>query len=206
MIEGIKIWIKNIVTVIILMSFLEILVPNGKIKKYLKLIFGFIVMLIILNPIINFINNNDELENEVFKISNELTKKEYSFINSNIENKQIEQLASLYKNRIEEDIVFRVESKYDVRVTRVNVEIDSSTEEKMGEIKGLELIVTEKKEKTKQEAIPIVKIDISDSEGKNVQNNSINGEENLNNGLMKKIQEDITNIYSLDDNKVIVSN
>jgi stage III sporulation protein AF len=206
MIEGIKIWIKNIVTVIILMSFLEILVPNGKIKKYLKLIFGFIVMLIILNPIINFINNNDELENEVFKISNELTKKEYSFINSNIENKQIEQLASLYKNRIEEDIVFRVESKYDVRVTRVNVEIDSSTEEKMGEIKGLELIVTEKKEKTKQEAIPIVKIDISDSEGKDVQNNSINGEENLNNGLMKKIQEDITNIYSLDDNKVIVSN
>lgn len=206
MIEGIKVWIKNIVTVIILISFLEILMPEGKIKKYLKLIFGFIVMLIILNPIIDFINDNNELENEVFKISSELTKKEYSFINSNIENKQVEQLASLYKNRIEEDIVFRVESKYDVKVTSVSVEIDSSTEEKMGEIKRLELSVSEKKDNPKQEAIPIVKIDVSDSQQDDIQNNNTVEEKDLNNGLIKKIQEDISNIYSLDDDKVVVSN
>lgn len=206
MIEGIKIWIKNIVMVIILVSFLEILMPEGKIKKYLNLIFGFIVMLIILNPIIDFLNNNDELENEVFKISSELNKKEYSFINSNIENKQMEQLASLYKNRIEEDIIYRVESKYDVKVTKVNVELEDSTEEKMGEIRRLELSVTGKTEKTNEEAIPIVKIDISNSEQDNIQKENVNQDKNSNTSLRKKIQEDISNIYNLNDDSVVVSN
>lgn len=206
MIEGIKVWIKNIVTVIILISFLEILIPEGKIKKYLNLIFGFIVMLIILNPLIDLLNNNDELENEVFKISSEMSKKEYSFINSNIENKQMEQLASLYKNRIKEDIVYRVESKYDVKVTRVYVEIEDSTEDKMGEIKRLELSVTDKTDKPKEEAIPIVKIDVSNNEQNDTQKDNANENIDTNKGLRKKIQEDISNIYNLNDESVVVNN
>lgn len=206
MIESLKIWIKNIVMVIIFVSFLEILMPDGKIKKYLNLILGFIVMLIILNPIIDFLNNNGELENEVFKISSELNKKEYSFINTNIENKQMEQLACLYKNRIEEDIVYRVESKYDVKVTKVNVEIEESTKEKMGDIKRLELSVMGKTEKTNEEAIPIVKIDISNSEQEDIPKENVNQDKNPNISLRKKIQEDISNIYNLNDDNVVVNN
>ncbi|SHJ49094.1 stage III sporulation protein AF [Paramaledivibacter caminithermalis] len=205
MIEDIKLWIKNIVMVIILVSFLDILIPDGKIKKYLNLILGFIVMIIILSPIIDFLNSNENLENEVFKISSKLDKKEYSFINSNIENKQVEQLSSLYKNRIKEDIVYRVESKYDVKVTKVNIELENSKDGKFGEIKSLELSLADRNTKLNENAIPIVKIDVINNEQNTGTNNNSNEDNNIDTDLRKKIKEDISNIYNLNEIKVVVN-
>lgn len=206
LIEGMKIWIKSIVTVIILVSFLELLMPEGKMKKYLNLILGFIIMLIILNPIINILNTTESLEDEVFKLSSDMNKKEYSFSSSNIEKKQMNQLKELYKARIEQDIEYRVESKYDVKVEKVNIEIENNTKEKMGEIKKLELIVNNNKEKSSESAIPIVKIDISDNENsKNIEKNN-ESTENIDIDLREKIKDDISNIYNLNNTNIMIKN
>lgn len=206
MIEGMKIWIKSIVTVIILVSFLELLMPEGKMKKYLNLILGFIIMLIILNPIINILNTTESLEDEVFKLSSDMNKKEYSFSSSNIEKKQRNQLKELYKARIKQDIEYRVESKYDVKVEKVNIEIENSTKEKMGQIKKLELIVNNNREKSSESAIPIVKIDISDNENsKNIEKNS-DSTENIDIDLREKIKDDISNIYNLNNTNIMIKN
>lgn len=206
LIEGMKIWIKSIVTVIILVSFLELLMPEGKMKKYLNLILGFIIMLIILNPIINILNTTESLEDEVFKLSSDMNKKEYSFSSSNIEKKQRNQLKELYKARIKQDIEYRVESKYDVKVEKVNIEIENSTKEKMGQIKKLELIVNNNREKSSESAIPIVKIDISDNENsKNIEKNS-DSTENIDIDLREKIKDDISNIYNLNNTNIMIKN
>lgn len=205
LIEGMKIWIKSIVTVIILVSFLEMLMPEGKMKKYLNLILGFIIMLIILNPIINILNTSESLEDEVFKLSSDMNKKEYSFSSSNIEKKQMNQLKELYKARIKQDIAYRIESKYDVKVEKVNIEIENNTKEKMGEIKKLELIVNNK-EKFSENAIPIVKIDISDNENNETIENNNDSIKDIDIGLREKIKDDISNIYNLNSTNIMIKN
>jgi len=207
MIENIKSWIINIVTIIIIISFMEILIPDGKIKKYINLVFGFIIMVVILTPIIDIVNNKGDLENDVFMISSELNKKEYTFINTNIENRQTEQLASLYKDRIKKDIIYRVESKYDVKVAEIDLEIEDSNQNKLGEIKKLKITVAEKNEESIEDTIPIVKIDVTNDEedeaNKKNTNNNISNDISI--GLMKRIKDDISNIYSLYENNVVVS-
>ncbi|WP_208985052.1 stage III sporulation protein AF [Maledivibacter halophilus] len=197
-----KIWIKTIVTVIILVSFLEMLMPEGKMKKYLNLILGFIIMLIILNPIISILNTSKNLENEVFKLSSEISRKEYAFSSSNIEKKQKNQLEELYKNRIKQDIVYRIESKYDVKIDKVNMEIEEITEDSAGKIKKLELIVNSPGEELKEDTVPIVKIDISDNEN----SKDIKEDSDINIGLKEKIKEDISDIYNLKDSNIIITN
>lgn len=163
-------------------------------------------MLIILNPIINILNTTESLEDEVFKLSSDMNKKEYSFSSSNIEKKQRNQLKELYKARIKQDIEYRVESKYDVKVEKVNIEIENSTKEKMGQIKKLELIVNNNREKSSESAIPIVKIDISDNENsKNIEKNS-DSTENIDIDLREKIKDDISNIYNLNNTNIMIKN
>ncbi len=203
MIEAIKGWIINIVIVIILLSFLEILMPDSKMKKYINLILGFIVMLVILGPIIEVLNSTDNLQDDVFIISSELNKKEYSFVSSNIENKQMNQLKALYKDRIRKDIAYRVESKYNVKVGKVNIEIEEDNQERNGGIKSLELYVLSSEELRNEDTIPIVKIDVSDNEKDNIEKNTNKSlDKDINIDLSRRIKEDISNIYNLNETSI----
>ncbi len=203
MIEAIKGWIINIVIVIILLSFLEILMPDSKMKKYINLILGFIVMLVILGPIIEVLNSTDNLQDDVFIISSELNKKEYSFVSSNIENKQMNQLKALYKDRIRKDIAYRVESKYNVKVGKVNIEIEEDNQERNGGIKSLELYVLSSEELRNEDTIPIVKIDVSDNEKDNIEKNTNKSlDKDINIDLSRRIKEDISNIYNLNKTSI----
>jgi len=194
MIEILKIWIINIITIIVFISFIEILMPNSKMKKYLNLVLGFIVMLVILNPLINIINSKVDLEDEFYKISRDLKKEEYVFVSNNIENKQKQQLISLYEDRLKTDVVNRIESKYDVNVLEIDINLEKS-EENLGEIKKLKLSVIEK-----EKVMPIVKIDIFKDE---------NDEESEKHGvdmeLKEKIRKDISNIYKVKNTRIIVN-
>ena len=203
MIEAIKGWIINIVIVIILLSFLEILMPDSKMKKYINLILGFIVMLVILGPIIEVLNSTDNLQDDVFIISSELNKKEYSFVSSNIENKQMNQLKALYKDRIRKDIAYRVESKYNVKVGKVNIEIEEDNQERNGGIKSLELYVLSSEEPRNEDTIPIVKIDVSDNEKNNIEKNTNKSlDKDINIDLSRRIKEDISYIYNLNETSI----
>ena len=203
MIEAIKGWIINIVIVIILLSFLEILMPDSKMKKYINLILGFIVMLVILGPIIEVLNSRDNLQDDVFIISSELNKKEYSFLSSNIENKQMNQLKALYKDRIRKDIAYRVESKYNVKVGKVNIEIEEDNQERNGGIKSLELYVLSSEEPRNEDTIPIVKIDVSDDEKDDIEKNTNKSlDKDINIDLSRRIKEDISNIYNLNETSI----
>jgi len=44
-------WVKNIVIIIVAITFIEILLPHGSMNKYLKFIFSLIIMAIILSPL-----------------------------------------------------------------------------------------------------------------------------------------------------------
>lgn len=49
--EIIREWVKNIFIIIVAITFVEILLPHGSMKKYLKFIFSLIIMAIILSPL-----------------------------------------------------------------------------------------------------------------------------------------------------------
>lgn len=48
-------WVKDILLIIISLSFFQILMPDSSMKKYLNFIFSLIILAVILEPIIKYI-------------------------------------------------------------------------------------------------------------------------------------------------------
>lgn len=46
-------WIREIFIIILSITFLEIMMPEGNLKKYVKFLFSIVIMAVILNPIIH---------------------------------------------------------------------------------------------------------------------------------------------------------
>ena len=50
--DEIKSWVLNIAAVAVLMIILDLLMPEGKIRKFTQLLSGFIIMFVMINPVI----------------------------------------------------------------------------------------------------------------------------------------------------------
>ena len=58
--EYIKSFIETLVTIIILFSAIELISPNNSMKKYIKFVLGLIVIVVMLNPIIDFFTEGED--------------------------------------------------------------------------------------------------------------------------------------------------
>ncbi|MGL5514774.1 MAG: stage III sporulation protein AF [Sporomusa sp.] len=56
MIDLITVWIKSIIFVVLFASFLDLLLPNNRMQRFIKVIMGLFIMLSILNPVISVID------------------------------------------------------------------------------------------------------------------------------------------------------
>lgn len=101
-IEFIKDWIVDIVYMSIFISFLEIVLPRGNMKRFIDMIIGFLIIIVVINPFIKFINKDIDIERNIFTNMNRFNI-EYTE-NDSIEDLQQNQITSVYINKIKEDI------------------------------------------------------------------------------------------------------
>ncbi|MGN1301562.1 MAG: stage III sporulation protein AF, partial [Clostridia bacterium] len=74
MIEIINSWAQKIIIVVIICTIIEMILPEGKNKKYIKTVIGIYVVFTIISPIISKINNSNTLDlNKYFKTENNIT-------------------------------------------------------------------------------------------------------------------------------------
>lgn len=149
MIEFLSSWVKNLGIIIVIVSILEMLLPNNKTKKYIKIVFGVFIIFNIISPLIK--------EKEVFSIENfdlnEFSNNTKTSNNIN-ENEAVNQetmdrkIGELYKKELEKDITKKLEDKgYKVKNIKASVTIGSKEETKIDKIE----IDLEKEEKQNKE-------------------------------------------------------
>jgi stage III sporulation protein AF len=51
-------WVKNIIFVVLFASFLELLLPNNSMQRFIRVIMGLFIMLAILSPLIDVVQNH----------------------------------------------------------------------------------------------------------------------------------------------------
>jgi len=57
MLEAIAGWVKNIIIIVLFASFLELLLPNSSLQRFIRVIMGLLIMLAILNPAIDLLHS-----------------------------------------------------------------------------------------------------------------------------------------------------
>lgn len=144
MIEFLSAWAKSIGLAIIIISILEMLLPNNKTKKYVRMVFGIYIIFNIISP---FIKNKDLLDVSTYdfqEYSNYITNQ--SSRNESSMDSRIEQI---YIEELEKDITKKVNDLgYNVTTCNVYATLSSDNEENYIE----EIVLTvEKSEKQQNE-------------------------------------------------------
>lgn len=99
--EILKEWVRNIFITVLIVSFIEIVLPSGKMRKYLKFILSIIVLAVILQPLLDI----NDIDINAFANMNIYDESELNDIESNsIESVQQLQIINLYKEKIKNEI------------------------------------------------------------------------------------------------------
>ena len=135
-------WVKEIGIAIVVVSILEMLLPNNRTKKYIKMVLGVYVIFSIISPLIKnkAIFNADE-----FNLENYQTETTSAIDQTSMD----ERIKELYEKEIEKDIIKKLNEKgYELSTCKVTTQISNKEEEtKINKIK----IKLDKKKETKQE-------------------------------------------------------
>jgi len=149
MIEFISFWAKSLGLAIVIVSILEMLLPNNKNKKYIRMVMGIYIIFNIVSP---FINNQDIFNIENIDIEkyalNETEEIQVASeeVNQTSMNKRIK---DLYVEELQKDITKKVEEQ-GYKVNSCEVKVNILDKENETEIKEIKLKV-EKSQKAEEE-------------------------------------------------------
>ena len=199
MIKFINSWAQGIILAVIIATIIEIILPEGKNKKYVKTVIGVYILFTIIYPLINKFtktNINTLIENTTKQMS---TYQE----NNSLKIDTDKYIESTYKKKIEEDIRKRANEK-NLNITSLNVYIETEDENRYGMLNSLVMKV-EKNETSKKnnDVNQIKEINIS----KNVQNNEIieNKDNTVTEKEINEFKEYINATYYLEKEKIHIN-
>lgn len=133
MIEFLSSWAKGLGLSIVIISILEMLLPNNKTKKYIRMIMGLYILFTIISPLIKNkdIFNLNEIDIEKYTTTSTSTD---IVVDQTSMDKRIEEL---YIEELEKDITKKVEEKgFEVTMCNVEAKItDNEDESKITKIK-----------------------------------------------------------------------
>ena len=110
MINFLSSWVKNLCLALIVVSILEMLLPNNKTKKYVKMVMGLYILFSIIEP---FIENSNELKFNVEDLYNQYSVETLAE-SENVNQKSMDsRLDELYKQKLENDIGYLEITSFD---------------------------------------------------------------------------------------------
>ncbi len=197
--------VKSIVIFLLLIKILEFLMPDGNMKKYLRLFSGIVLMLIMLGPIIKYRGLLPQMNYEIIKKEFEISSMGEGIDYGDYAKIREDMTLNIYKDKITTHIEsLLMDDNIQVKKTRVYVEEDVNSEE-YGMIKELYLTVGQemsKGNKSEKSSIDIVKID-KVSIGEKRSGIAIKSTEDI--LVEKKIKKIMKNFYNLSSDNIHIT-
>lgn len=124
MIKFMSAWIKGLGLAIVIVSILEMLLPNNKTKKYIRMVMGIYVLFTIISP---FITNQEVFNSNHIDLENYVTTQTSTSLDQTSMDERIQQL---YIQELEKDIQKKLKEKgYEVTNCKVKAQISDKEEE-----------------------------------------------------------------------------
>ena len=151
MINFLSKWIEGIAVTIIIASIFEMILPNGNIKKYLKIVLGIYIIFSMISP---FVDSNAlysiDLSKEMEKYTQSVPKN-----NNNYQNNDLNEI---YANTLEKEIKQTIEKK-GYNVYKCTVEGVFDADKKDTGIKKINVVLESKKNAVEKKVENKIRID-----------------------------------------------
>lgn len=201
MMEFLKSWVLNIVALGLLIVVFEIIAPSGKIKKFINLIAGFILIIAVINPFVSFFSKGFSFKDVQLTDSNALDQKEMEQQSKNADEKQKQQIVEVYKSRIKNRIEDTVKGLDGVSDAKANIVIDEDYEsESFGSVKGVSLeIINAPSDKDIKPVSKVSRVEI----GKDKQ--AVEETKEIDMDLKNKIEEKLSRLFDIDKSSIAIN-
>lgn len=206
MVEWLSSWGQGIIVAVVVSVIIEMLLPEGSNKKYVRVVIGIYILFTIISPVISKLPNGKIDINAIFDTSqyDETLANSDENISKKIEANNSKTVKDIYISNLETDIKSKLKEKgYGVSSTYIKVKDDENyTIEKI----NLD-IYKEIEDNTEIEISNNIKINAIEI---NVQKNTNNTEKQANNSQINveeknKIKEYLSKTYDIDSKNIEIS-
>lgn len=204
MIEFLSSWAKSIGLALIVISILEMLLPNNKTKKYVRMIFGIYIIFNIISP---FASNKSLLDVSSYDLSAYIDSYESNQTNEN-QTSMNSTIEEIYIEELEKDIIEKVEELgYQVITCNVYATLSSQNEENYIE----EIVLTVEAEENSQEQDETIEnklveeiqkikpVNTTVGSTSKSENEEDSNEQTITNSDIQKIKKFLTEEYGVDE-------
>lgn len=196
MVNFINSWAQSIILAIVIATIIEMIIPNGNNKKYVKTIIGIYVIFVMISPIITkFTNKNFNVDSMIENLTKEINKNQ---TNNIIEIKADTYIEDIYINKIKEEITNNLNEK-GYGIEKIDLLIENSDEEKYGEIKELHLQIVETKDNNIQNTVGVAALNAPQSHDNNKMTTKVNEVEEIKIDIFNKTVKEETNKVSVQE-------
>lgn len=184
-------WIKNIAFYLILITAIENAVPNNSYKKYIKLVTGMILVVLLVSPITGFLNLEEVIEKtfsaESYKYDVEDMKKGSKYL----ENVQTDYLTEAYAKEVKEKTE-EIVSRNGLYLLDVQVEVERDIDsDDFGALQNIKIVASYDKKASSEIAVDKIKIG--------------DGQESVNSYEVVTIKNEIQDFYNIPDSNINIS-
>lgn len=213
MIAFINSWVQGIILAVILATIIEIILPEGNNKKYVKTIIGIYIMFVIVQPLISKMLNKDvNIESIMQNTTSTISKFE---TNNNITIETNAYIEKTYKQRLEEDIKNKSSEK-GYNISFLNLAIETGDSEEYGQINNIAMKIDkidktiederEDKKGTTNNTIDNVKtVQISVLDNEIIDGNDDVKNTNISENEIETFKEYLSNVYGISKDKIQIN-
>lgn len=200
--EFITSWVQGIIIAVIIGTILEMLLPNGNSKKYIKVVIGVYIVFNIVSPIISKFTGSEFKLDSIIDINKYEDKiSSYEIDTKNLENTNNSNIKEVYILNLKKDIKAKIEEKGYI-VNTIQIEIENTDEYK---VKNINMTISKReneKEEKKVNEIEKVNIEVK------IENNA--NEETaemirLTEKEIKEIKEYISSVYEINKKNININ-
>ena len=103
-------WIQGIIIAVIIGTIIEMLLPDGNCKKYVKVVIGVYILFSIVSPVITKVTGNEFRVSDIYDINTYIEVSTKSS-QENIENSQQNQIKQVYITNLKNDMKQKIQEK-----------------------------------------------------------------------------------------------
>ena len=199
-------WIQGIIVAVIIGTIIEMILPEGNCKKYIKVVIGIYILFSIISPVITkFTGSNFNLTN-IFDL-NEYMQASSNGIEQNLNGSQEKQIRNIYETNLKKDIKEKLKTK-GYEVNKILLDIENNSQYTLKNI-NITLKKVEKAE-TVTNTIQVVN-EIEIQIGNNIDNSQL--EENkqtqsnsqISNKEKSELKQYLSGVYEIDEKNISIN-
>lgn len=189
-------WIQGIIIAVIIGTIIEMLLPDGNCKKYVKVVIGVYILFSIVSPVITKVTGNEFRVSDIYDINTYIEVSAKSS-QEDIENSQQNQIKQVYITNLKNDMKQKIQEKgYSVKSLTLEISNDEQYT-----LKKIFAQIGKKKNEENNEIKGVNEINIT------VGNTTENQEENI--SISTKEQNDLKaylgGIYNLEEKNININ-